>query len=164
MINSKIQPNLWFNLNAEEAANYYVSIFKNSSIGRKSYFTEEGFEIHKQPAGTVMTIEFTLEDLRFVGLNGGPLFKFSEAVSFIVSCKTQDEIDYYWEKLGAGGDPNAQQCGWIKDKFGLSWQIVPEALDEMMLDPDKAKASRAMAAMLKMKKLNIAELEKAFNG
>lgn len=160
----KITPNLWFDQQGEEAAKFYVSIFENSSIGRVSHFTEEGFEIHKMPAGTVMTIEFTLEGQNFVALNGGPLFKFNEAVSFIVYCKTQKEIDYYWDKLGAGGDKNAQQCGWLKDKFGLSWQIVPRLLDDMLLDKDRKKANAAMRAMLQMKKIDIQKLEDAFHG
>ena len=160
----KITANLWFDKQAEEAARFYVSVFKNSKIGRITHYTEEGFDVHQMPAGTVMTIEFQLEGQQFVGLNGGPIFKFNEAVSFIINCETQEEIDYYWNKLGEGGDPKSQVCGWLKDKFGLSWQVTPTVLDDMISDPDKAKANRAMRAMLKMKKLDIGELERAYNG
>jgi predicted 3-demethylubiquinone-9 3-methyltransferase (glyoxalase superfamily) len=160
----QIVPNLWFERQAEDAANFYVSIFPNSRILRKSHYGKEGFEIHKMPEGTVMTIEFELNGNRFVGLNGGPYFKFNEAVSFIVYCDTQDELDHYWNKLSEGGDKNAQQCGWLKDKFGLSWQVVPSQLDEMMVDPDKERAGRVMNAMLKMKKLDIAVLQAAYDG
>jgi len=160
----KISPNLWFDSQAEDAARFYTSIFRNSAIGDISYYTKEGFEIHKRPEGSVMIVEFTLEGQEFIGLNGGPVFKFTEAVSFVIHCENQEEVDYYWEKLGEGGDPKFHECGWLKDKFGLSWQVVPIILDEMMKDKDKEKVSRAMAAMLKMKKLDIAGLQKAFNG
>lgn len=160
----KIVPNLWFDSQAEEAAKYYVSIFKNSEVGRISHYGTEGFEIHQRPAGSVMTVEFTLENQLFVALNGGPHFKFNEAISFVVYCDTQEEIDYYWNKLSQGGDKNAQQCGWLKDKFGLSWQIVPRVLDEMLLDTDSRKSAAAMRAMLGMKKLDIQKLEDAYNG
>lgn len=158
----KITSNLWFDKQAEEAARFYVSIFKNSSIGRITHFSKEGYEVHKMPAGTVMTVEFTLDGQKFVGLNGGPIFKFNEAISFIVNCDTQDEIDYYWNKLSEGGDKNAQQCGWLKDKYGLSWQIVPTVMDDMFADPDSKKSDAVMRAMLKMKKLDIATLEDAY--
>ncbi len=157
----KISPNLWFDNQAEEAANYYVSIFKNSAIGKTSRYGKEGFEIHKMPEGTVMVIEFELEGQKFTGLNGGPIFKFSEAISFIVNCDSQEEVDYYWEKLTAGGDEKAQRCGWLKDKFGLSWQIVPAVLPKLLSNPDKAKAQRAMKAMLQMRKIDIKVLEEA---
>ena len=157
----KITPNLWFDQQAEEAANFYVSIFKNAAIGRISRYGKEGFEIHKMPEGTVMVIEFELEGQKFTGLNGGPIFKFSEAISFIVNCDNQKELDYYWEKLSAGGDPKSQQCGWLKDQFGLSWQIVPDILPKLLSDPDAAKAQRAMKAMLQMKKIDIKALEEA---
>ena len=160
----KIIPNLWFDSQAEDAANYYVSIFKNANIGRISRYGKEGFEIHQRPEGSVMTVEFTLEDQHFVALNGGPHFTFNEAISFVVYCDTQEEIDYYWNKLTQGGDKNAQQCGWLKDKFGLSWQIVPKVLDEMLLDADSKKSAAAMRAMLGMKKLDIRKLEEAYNG
>lgn len=157
----KIIPNLWFANQAEEAANYYVSIFKNSSIGKISRYGKEGFEIHKMPEGTVMIIEFELEGQKFTGLNGGPVFKFNEAVSFIINCENQQEIDYYWEKLSKGGDKNAQQCGWLKDKFGLSWQVVPTILAELMGGADKEKAKRVMNALLQMKKIDIKILKDA---
>lgn len=160
----RITPHLWFAYEAEEAANFYISIFKNSKLGRVSRYTEEGFEVHKMPAGTVMTAEFTLDGINFLALNGGPIFKFNEAISFMINCEDQEEVDYYWNKLSEGGDPKAQVCGWLKDKFGLSWQVVPSILAKMMADPDKAKANRAMHAMLQMKKLDIPTLEKAFNG
>lgn len=157
----RITPNLWFDTEAEQAAKYYTSIFKKSGIDKVSYYTKTGQEIHQMKPGSVMTVEFNLEGQKFVALNGGPHFKFNEAVSFVVNCKTQNEVDYYWEKLSEGGDPKAQQCGWLKDKFGLSWQIVPTALTEMMTDPDQEKVELAMEAMLKMKKININELEAA---
>jgi predicted 3-demethylubiquinone-9 3-methyltransferase (glyoxalase superfamily) len=159
----KITPNLWFDNQGEEAARFYVSIFKNAKVGRITYYTQEGFEIHKRPAGSVMTVECELEGQQFVMLNGGPIFKFSEAISFIVNCDTQEEIDFYWNKLTPGGDPKAQQCGWLKDKFGVSWQIVPVALNEMMTDTDTKKAEKAMRAMLQMKKLDLKELQRAYN-
>jgi len=157
----KITPNLWFDGVAEEAANYYVSIFRNSKITTVSRYGKEGFEIHRQPEGTVMVVAFELEGQQFLGLNGGPQFKFSEAISFVVSCEDQEEIDYLWERLNEGGDPNAQQCGWLKDKFGLSWQIIPSILPQLMTSPDKEKASRTMNAMLQMKKIDIETLRNA---
>lgn len=160
----KITPNLWFDNQAEEAAKYYVSIFRNSHIGKVSHYGKEGQEIHGQKPGTVLTIEFFLDGQRFLGLNGGPVFKFNEAVSFIIDCDTQDEIDYYWNKLTAGGDPKAQQCGWLKDKFGLSWQVVPTSVAEMLNDPDTKKTDRLMKALFPMKKLDKKALEDAFNG
>lgn len=160
----KITPNLWFDQQAEEAVSYYTSIFKNSAILRTSYYSEEGFEVHGMPAGTVLTIEFQLEGQNFVALNGGPAFKFNEAVSFVVNCDTQDEIDYYWEKLTRDGDPKAQQCGWLKDKFGLSWQVTPNQLIRMLQDKDQKKADRVMSVMLKMKKLDLPKLEEAYRG
>ncbi|HEX8516053.1 MAG TPA: VOC family protein [Bacteroidia bacterium] len=160
-ITQKIVSNLWFDRQAEEAARYYVSIFKNSSVDRVSYYGKEGFEIHGMPEGTVMTVNFTIEGQQFTGLNGGPHFKFNEAISFVVNCETQEELDYYWNKLSEGGDKNAQQCGWLKDKFGVSWQVVPVILDELMQDQDKDKAQKVMRAMLRMKKLDIAELIQA---
>lgn len=159
----KITPNLWFDREAEEAANYYISIFKNGKINKISRYGKEGFEIHKMPAGSVMVVEFTLEGQTFLALNGGPLFTFSEAISFVVNCETQEEIDYYWNKLSESGDKNAQQCGWLKDKYGLSWQIVPTIMDDMLLDGSK-KSEAVMKAMLKMKKLDIQKLEEAYNG
>jgi predicted 3-demethylubiquinone-9 3-methyltransferase (glyoxalase superfamily) len=159
-----ILPCLWFDSQAEEAARYYTGIFKNSKIGTISRYGEAGHEVHKRPAGSVMTVEFELNGQPFTALNGGPAFKFNEAISFQIMCRTQEEVDHYWNKLSAGGDKQAQQCGWLKDKFGLSWQVVPTVLVEMMSDPDKEKSGRAMEAMLQMKKLDIAELERAFEG
>jgi len=157
----KIIPNLWFDTQAEEAAKFYTSVFKNSSIDKVTRYPNVGQEIHKKKAGSVMTVEFTLLGQKYVGLNGGPNFKFNESVSFIIECKDQNEVDYYWEKLSEGGDPRAQQCGWLKDKFGLSWQVVPTILDELVSDPDREKAEHVFEAMLSMKKLNINELEQA---
>ena len=163
-IRHRIQPCLWFDNGAEEAARFYTSIFKNSRITRTTRYGTAGHEIHKRPAGSVMTVEFELDGTPFMALNGGPEFKFTEAVSFEVRCANQEEIDYYWEKLGAGGDPAAQQCGWLKDKFGLSWQIVPDEWEEMLADEKSPGYERAMEAMLRMKKLNIDELRRAYEG
>jgi predicted 3-demethylubiquinone-9 3-methyltransferase (glyoxalase superfamily) len=159
-----ITPCLWFDTQAEEAARFYTGIFKNSRIGTISRYTEAGGEVHGGTPGAVMTVEFELNGQPFTGLNGGPHFKFNEAVSFQIMCRDQEEVDHYWNKLSQGGDPKAQQCGWLKDKYGLSWQVIPTALIEMMTDPDREKSGRAMEAMLKMKKLDIAELERAFEG
>ena len=164
MSKHKITPFLWFDKEAEEAARYYTGIFDNSKIGQVTRYGNAGQEIHKQKPGTAMTVDFELEGQQFTALNAGPVFKFNEAVSFVIACKDQAEVDYFWEKLGAGGDPNAQQCGWLKDKFGLSWQVVPTILNELMSSPDRAKADRVMTAMLKMKKIDLAELEKAAQG
>jgi predicted 3-demethylubiquinone-9 3-methyltransferase (glyoxalase superfamily) len=158
----KINPCLWFDYNAEEAVNRYVSIFKNSKILGVSRYGKAGKEIHGRPAGSVMTVAFELDGQRFTALNGGPHFKFNEAVSFQVNCETQEEVDYYWEQLSQGGDEKAQQCGWVKDRFGLSWQIVPTALPEMLQDPDGEKTNRVMVVLLRMKKLDIAELRRAY--
>jgi predicted 3-demethylubiquinone-9 3-methyltransferase (glyoxalase superfamily) len=159
-----IIPCLWFDSQAEEAARFYTSIFKNSRLGRISRYGDVGQEAHGQKPGTVMTVEFELNGQPFTALNGGPAFKFSEAISFQIMCETQEEIDHYYDRLSEGGDPKAQMCGWVKDKFGLSWQVVPTVLTEMVSDPNKEKAGRAFAAMLKMKKLDIAELERAYEG
>jgi predicted 3-demethylubiquinone-9 3-methyltransferase (glyoxalase superfamily) len=159
-----ITPCLWFDNQAEEAARYYTSIFKNSKIGAISRYGEAGKEVHGQKPGTVMTVQFELNGQPFTALNGGPVFKFNEAVSFQIMCQTQEEVDHYWDKLSEGGDKNAQQCGWLKDRYGLSWQVVPTVLAEMMSDPNKEKAGRAMEALLQMKKLDIAELKRAFEG
>ena len=161
---TRISPCLWFADQAEDAANFYTSIFKDSRIVHTTRYGAAGFEVHHRPAGSVMTVDFELNGVRFTALNGGPHFTFNPAVSFQIICKTQNEIDYYWEKLGAGGNPQAQQCGWLQDKFGLSWQVNPEGMDEMMKDPASEAASRAMTAMLKMKKLDINELERAYAG
>ncbi|GEP97079.1 VOC family protein [Chitinophaga cymbidii] len=163
--NSKLTTNLWFNKNGEEAVDFYLSVFKNSQKGRVAYYTEEGFELHGMTTDTPMTIEFALEGQEFVALNGGPHFQFSEAISFIVNCETQEEVDYYWEKLGAGGDPKAQVCGWLKDRFGVSWQIVPDFLTEIVHHEDKTKVAKVMNAMFKMEgKLDLAVLKAAFEG
>jgi len=158
------QPCLWFDNQAEEAAKYYTGIFKNSKIGEITRYGEAGRETHKRPPGSVLTVAFELEGQPFTALNGGPVFKFNEAVSFQIMCKDQKEVDYYWEKLTVGGDPSAQVCGWLKDKFGLSWQVVPTVLPAMVGDPNSEKSQRAMAAMMEMKKLDIAALERAYNG
>ena len=158
----KITPFLWFDSNAEEAANFYVLVFKNSKLGHISRYPESAEQAAGKPAGSVMTVEFRLDGQDFVGLNGGPHFKFTEAVSFVVNCETQEEVDEYWSKLSAGGAES--QCGWLKDKYGLSWQITPTVLAEMMQDTDPEKANRAMRAMLKMKKLDIARLKRAYEG
>jgi predicted 3-demethylubiquinone-9 3-methyltransferase (glyoxalase superfamily) len=160
----KIFPCLWFDTQAEEAAKYYTSIFKNSRIKKVTHYGKEGYDVHKMPEGAAMSVMFELEGQPFMALNGGPLFKFNEAVSLVIHCDNQSEIDYYWEKLSAGGDPKAQQCGWLKDKYGLSWQVTPKQLKEMMVDDDREKSDRVMAAMLKMHKLNIRELEEAYEG
>jgi predicted 3-demethylubiquinone-9 3-methyltransferase (glyoxalase superfamily) len=157
----QITPCLWFDENAEEAVNFYMSIFKNSRIGKVARYGEAGHEIHGRKAGTVMTMEFEINGQPFTALNGGPYFKFNGAVSFQVFCESQEEIDHYWDKLSEGGDPNAQQCGWLKDKFGMSWQIVPTILGEMMSSNDAVVSDRVMNALLKMKKLDIAELKQA---
>lgn len=161
---NKITTTLWFDNQAEEAAHFYTSIFKNSSVGSKTHFGKEGFEYHGKPEGSVMTVEFEIQGMPFVALNGGPIFKFTEAISFAINCESQEEIDYYWEKLGEGGDPQFQQCGWLKDKYGVSWQIVPEILSKLMNDADKEKAQRATQAMFTMKKFDIRALKNAFDG
>lgn len=157
-----ITPCLWFDREAEEAAKFYTSIFKNSRIGHMARYGEAGYEFHKKPPGPVMTIEFELNGQSFVGLNGGPLFKFNEAISFQVLCENHEEVDYYWGKLSEGGDKNAQQCGWLKNKFGLSWQIVPTALIEMLKDKNAKKMQAVMTSMLQMKKIEIGKLKEAY--
>ena len=161
-IAQKITPFLWFDDKAEEAAKFYTSIFKNSKIGKTTRYDEEAGEATGRPAGSVMTVEFELEGHQFVGLNGGPMFKFSEAISFVVNCETQEEVDYFWSKLSAGGEES--RCGWLRDKFGLSWQVVPVVLIEMLADKDTAKAKRVMHAMLQMDKIDIPTLKKAYDG
>lgn len=160
----KITPYLWFDSQAEEAAEFYTSIFKNSRMGHISRYGKEGHEIHKRPEGSAMTVSFEIEGMEFVGLNGGPVFEFNEAVSFHITCESQEEIDYYWDRLSEGGDPRAQQCGWLKDRFGVSWQVVPRALHQMLGDPDTTKSQRAMKVMLQMKKFDIDALQRAFDG
>ena len=156
----KVTPFLWFNDQAEEAAKLYTSIFKNSKIGKITRYGKEGREVHGRQAGSVMTVEFELDGQKIIALNGGPQFKFTEAVSFSVDCKSQQEVDTYWAKLTEDGEES--MCGWLKDKFGLSWQINPTVLGEMLQDKDPKKAGRVMAAMLKMKKIDIETLKKAY--
>ncbi len=160
----RITPCLWFDDQAEAAVAFYTGIFRNSKIVKVARYGEAGHEIHGKPVGTVMTIAFELDGQAFTALNGGPIFRFNEAISFVVNCETQEEVDYYWEKLSEGGDKKAQQCGWLKDKYGASWQVVPRILIDMVGDPDSQKSGRAMSAMLKMKKIDIAELKRAYAG
>jgi predicted 3-demethylubiquinone-9 3-methyltransferase (glyoxalase superfamily) len=159
----KITPFLWYDDKAEEAANFYCSIFKNSKLGSATRYEGEGAKASGQTAGTVMTIEFELEGQKFVGLNGGPHFKFTEAVSFVINCETQEEVDYFWEKLTADGGAESQ-CGWLKDKFGLSWQVTPTILPELFKHKDPEKSKRVMHAMLQMKRIDIAKLKEAAEG
>ena len=154
---------LWFDDQAEQAAHFYTAIFKDSRLGRISRYGEAGHEIHGRPPGSVMTVEFELNGMHFTALNGGPVFQFTEAVSLQVMCDTQTEIDDYWARLTAGGPPEAQQCGWLKDRYGLSWQIVPRQLPEMLHDPDATRRERVMTAMLPMHKLDIATLQRAYD-
>lgn len=160
---TRIVPCLWFDHQAEEAARYYADIFDNSRVGAISRYDEAGKEVHGRAPGSVMTVQFELDGTPFTALNGGPAFQFSPAISLQVSCATQEEIDHYWERLGAGGDPRAQQCGWLADQYGLSWQIVPAMVAEWMTG-DPAGVQRAMAALLGMKKLDIAALRRAYDG
>ena len=153
---------MWFDDKAEEAAKFYTSIFKNSKIGGVTRYGKEGYEIHGMEEGTVMTVDFVIEGQKFLALNDGPLFKFNEAISFQVYCKTQKEVDHYWEKLSEGGDEKAQQCGWLKDGFGVSWQIVPTVLVMKLQDKDTKKSDRVMKALLQMKKIDIQTLMKAY--
>lgn len=157
----RITPCLWFDSEAEDAAKFYVSVFEHSRITRISHYGREGQEIHGRPAGSVLTVDFELDGSRFTALNGGPSFRFSEAVSLQVSCETQEEINRYWAQLSEGGDPKAQQCGWLKDRYGLSWQIVPAMLPALIDDDDPKKADRTMRALLGMKKLDIDALKAA---
>ena len=163
-INARIAPCLWFDRQAEEAARYYVGIFKNSKINSISHFGKEGHEIHGQPEGLVLTVQFELDGQPFTALNGGPNFKFNEAVSLQIYCDRQEEIDDYWGKLTAGGDPAAQQCGWLKDKYGLSWQVVPRMMEQWLAGGVNEKTERVMKALLQMKKLDIAGLSAAYAG
>jgi predicted 3-demethylubiquinone-9 3-methyltransferase (glyoxalase superfamily) len=160
----RIRPCLWFDHQAEEAARFYTGIFPSSRIVNITRYGSAGFEIHHRPAGSVMTVVFELDGQRFTALNGGPEFTFNEAVSLEIHCATQEEVDHYWERLSEGGDPAAQQCGWLKDRFGLSWQVIPEGMDELFQDAGSPTAQRAMESMLRMKKLDIAELRRAAAG
>jgi predicted 3-demethylubiquinone-9 3-methyltransferase (glyoxalase superfamily) len=160
----RITPCLWFDHQAEEAVNFYLSIFKDSKIVNVVRYGEAGHEVHGRTAGSVMTVTFQLEGQDFIALNGGPVFKFNEAVSLQVRCGSQEEVDYYWGRLCEGGDDEAQQCGWLKDKYGVSWQVVPVALLEMLNDPDYDRSQRATEAMLRMKKFDIEVLRHAYQG
>jgi predicted 3-demethylubiquinone-9 3-methyltransferase (glyoxalase superfamily) len=161
-IKRKITPFLWFDTQAEEAAQFYTSIFDNSRIVRVNRYGKAGRETHGMAAGSVMTVEFEIEGQALVALNGGPHFKFTEAFSLQVSCETQAEIDYFWSKLSEGGEES--RCGWLKDKYSLSWQVVPAALPQMLMDADRAKSERAMGALMQMKKFDIAALQRAYSG
>jgi predicted 3-demethylubiquinone-9 3-methyltransferase (glyoxalase superfamily) len=160
----KITPCLWFDHQGEEAANFYCAIFRDSKINAITHYTEAGHEIHGGKAGSVLTVAFELDGHSFMALNGGPHFKFSEAISMVVHCDSQEEIDMLWGKLSAGGDPAAHQCGWLKDKFGLSWQIVPRQMETWMSSGGAAASSRVMEALLAMKKLDVDALQRAFDG
>jgi predicted 3-demethylubiquinone-9 3-methyltransferase (glyoxalase superfamily) len=153
---------LWFDDQAEGAVKFYTAIFRNSKLVNITRYGEAGREIHGRPAGSVMTVAFELDGQPFTALNGGPIFKFNEAISFQINCETQEEVDYYWKKLSEGGDEKAQQCGWLKDKYGVSWQVIPGILPEMINNPDSENSQRAMKAMLQMKKIDIAELKRAY--
>lgn len=157
MEKQKITPCLWFNKEAEVAAKFYVSVFKDASINHVSHYGKEGYEVHGQKEGTVLTVDFTLNGQPFIALNGGPQFKFSEAISFTIPCETQEEVDYYWSKLTEGGEES--MCGWLKDKFGLSWQVVPTILPKLMKDP--ARADRVMKIFMQMRKFDIEKLKNA---
>jgi len=158
----QITPFLWFDDNAEEAVNFYTSVFKNSKIQTVTRYSEAAAKATGRTKGSLMTAAFELNGQEFIALNGGPQFKFTEAVSFVINCENQQEVDYYWEKLTAGGDARAQQCGWLKDKFGLSWQVVPTILSKLLSDKDAKKSQSVMMAMLQMKKIDIPALEKAY--
>ena len=160
----RISPCLWFDDQAEDAAEFYVGIFENSRIVSTVRYGEAGHDVHKRPAGSVMTVDFDLDGTRFTALNGGPVFEFNEAISFQIFCDSQEEIDRYWDALTAGGDPKAQQCGWLKDRYGVSWQVVPKGMEEMLRDPDSPAATRAMEAMLQMKKIDMRQLQTAYDG
>jgi len=159
-----ITPYLWFDGQAEAAAEFYITLFADSGIDEVSRYTEVGREVHGREPGSAMTVNFRLAGQPFVGLNGGPLYTFTEAVSFMVTCETQAELDALWDRLTEGGDPAAQQCGWCKDRFGVSWQVIPTALGRYLGDPDPGRAGRAMQAMLQMKKIDVAELERGAAG
>ena len=163
-VTHRIAPCLWFDDQAEDAARFYVDIFPNSRIVTIVRYGKAGHEVHHRPAGSVMTVDFELDGSALTALNGGPVFTFNEAVSLQINCETQEEVDYYWDRLTSGGDPAAQQCGWLKDRFGLSWQVVPVGMVEMLRNPDAPGAERAMEAMLQMKKIDIAELQRAYEG
>jgi predicted 3-demethylubiquinone-9 3-methyltransferase (glyoxalase superfamily) len=161
---ARITPCLWFDDQAEQAARYYVKIFKNSKLGKIARYGEAGKEQHRRPPGSVMIVEFVLDGTPFTALNGGPVFQFNEAVSLQVYCKNQKEVDYYWDRLGAGGDPKAQVCGWLKDKYGLSWQIVSEEILKLVINHKSARSQRAMAEMMRQRKPDIAAVRRAYDG
>ncbi len=163
-ININIVPSLWFDDQAEEAVAFYVGVFDDAQVLRTAHYGKAGQEIHGRPEGSVMTIDFEIAGKRFTALNGGPVFQFNEAVSFQIMCDTQEQIDRYWSQLTVGGDERAQQCGWLKDKYGVSWQLVPNVLADLVSDPDSAKSQRAFSAMMQMKKLDIAALKQAYAG
>jgi predicted 3-demethylubiquinone-9 3-methyltransferase (glyoxalase superfamily) len=163
-ISQRITACLWFDTQAEEAARFYTGIFKNSKILTTTRYTPEAEQAAGQPAGSVMTVTFVLDGEEFTAINGGPIFKFTEAVSFMVRCQTQEEVDYYWNRLSEGGPVESQQCGWLKDRYGLSWQVIPVPVLELLTHRDPEKGRRAMAAILKMKKIDLAEVERASAG
>jgi predicted 3-demethylubiquinone-9 3-methyltransferase (glyoxalase superfamily) len=160
----RIIPCLWFDGQAEEAATFYTGIFDNARIVRVTRFGREGQEIHGREEGSVMTVDFEIDGQPFTALNGGPAFTFNEAISFQVMCESQEKLDYFWERLSEGGDEAAQQCGWLKDRFGVSWQVIPEGLTELVADPESPRSQRAMKAMLAMKKLDLEALQWAYDG
>jgi predicted 3-demethylubiquinone-9 3-methyltransferase (glyoxalase superfamily) len=164
MMLAKISPCLWFDDQAEDAARFYIAVFKDAKITAISRYPDAGREIHGKPPGSVLTVAFELNGQSFTALNGGPQFVLNEAISFQIECETQEELDHYWEKLSAGGEPEAQQCGWLKDKFGVSWQVFPKFLPALLTDPDAAISQRVFQAMLEMKKLDIAALQRAVAG
>jgi predicted 3-demethylubiquinone-9 3-methyltransferase (glyoxalase superfamily) len=161
---TRIVPCIWFADQGEEAAKYYIGIFRNSRIKAITRYGSAGVDVHGRPPGSVMTVEFELDGHPFTALNGGPVFHLNEAVSFQIMCDTQEEIDYYWDRLTAGGDPKAQVCGWLKDKFGLSWQVVPKGMEKMLEEPESPGSRRAFEAMLRMKKLDMNALQRAYEG
>jgi len=161
---SQITPCLWFDGQADEAAKFYTSFFKDGKITRTQYYGEAGEETHGKEPGSILTVEFELNGQNFVAMNGGPQFKFNEAISFQIECEDQEELNHYWQKLSDGGDPAKQQCGWLRDKYGVSWQVVPKVLGGMLSDPDTAKSQRVFTALMGMKKLDIAALKTAYEG
>ncbi len=161
---NRIAPCLWFDANAEEAVKFYTSIFRNSKIKHTSRYGDAAAQVSGRPKGSVLTVQFEIDGQEFTALNGGPIFKFTEAISLQVYCENQDELDHYWNKLTEGGDPRAQQCGWLKDKYGVSWQIVPRMVAKMMSEGDPARLERVWAKLLQMKKIDIRTLQQAYDG
>lgn len=160
----RITPCLWFDDQGEEAAQFYCTIFPNSRVGKVSRYGKEGREIHGKPEGSAMSVEFELDGQPFTAINGGPVFKFTEAISFQIHCETQEEVDHYWERLLEGDDAQPQQCGWLKDRYGVSWQVIPRTLIELVSDATSEKSQRAMRAMLQMQKIDVAALRRAYDG